>query len=118
MMHISDIHTYLPRRLKQLGVTSFGALSILGAVALPHPKPPNGPTGLVREGPFAETLSEPGTIGSSRLLLYGSTIPGVQVKIAEIVPESQVVRPGDVLVRFDSTTFEQNLTREEAAGRQ
>ena len=57
-------------------------------------------------------------MSSARLLLYGSSIAGVQAKIVEIVPEGRSVAPGDVLVVFDATTFQQNLLREEAALRQ
>jgi len=105
------------RRPREVGVASVGAISIVGALvlAIPRPATPPGPTAKVRAGALVETLTEPGTVGSSRLLLYGSSIAGVQAKIVELVPESRVVASGDVLIRFDATTFEQNLAREEAA---
>ena len=94
----------LAHRRRRTGAASLGALSLLGVAffVMPRGVAPLGPTAQVREGAIAETLTEPGNIGSSRLLLYGSTIAGAQVKIAEIVPESRAVAPGDVLIRFDS----------------
>jgi HlyD family secretion protein len=114
------LHALARQHPRKTGAASL-AMVFLASAALfvvPRPAAPPGRTATVREGTFRETLVEPGTLSSSRLLLYGSSIAGVQVKIVEIAPESQVVKPGDVLVRFDSTTFEQNLAREEASLRQ
>ena len=100
---------------------SIGMLSMSmagGALLLPRAAELPGPTATVHQGAFAEQLVEPGTIGSGRLLVYGSTIAGAQAKIVELAPEGRTVQPGDVLIRFDMTGFEQNLAREEAALRQ
>jgi HlyD family secretion protein len=96
------------------------ALPALGATAwlTPRHRQAAGPVAVARQGALTERLVESGTVSSARLLLYGSSISGVQVKIAELAPEGQAVAPGDLLVRFDSTVFEQNLAREEAALRQ
>ena len=103
----------------QTAAASVFMLSALGAVLfVPGSSKPAAATSVAREGSLAETLMEPGTISSARLLLYGSSIAGAQVKIAELVPEGRAVVPGDLLVRFDDTTFQQNLAREEAALRQ
>ena len=120
MTHMSSVLRTLVRRPRETGAASVGVLTVIGAIVLlaPRPAPPAGPTAVVREGPLAESLIEPGTVSSSRLLLYGSSISGVQVKITDLVPEGRAVVPGDVLIRFDRTTFEQNLAREEAALRQ
>lgn len=108
---------HLPSR--KVGAASIMMCAVVGTAALvPGRSKPSGPTASVRTGALAETLVEPGTIGSSRLLLYGSTISGVQAKIAEIVPEGTTVAPGDVLIRFDATPFQQTLARDEAALRQ
>jgi HlyD family secretion protein len=94
-------------------------LSTLGVMELaPRSSQSAAPNAVAREGSLTETLVEPGTLSSARLLLYGSSIAGVQAKIAELVPEGRAVVPGDVLIRFDATTFEQNMAREEAALRQ
>ena len=65
-----------------------------------------------------ETLVEIGTVNAQQLVLYSSTIPGVQAKLVEIAPEGQAVKAGDLLARFDTGQFEQNRTREMAALRQ
>ena len=108
---------HLPSR--KVSIASVFMCAVAGMAAImPGRSKASGPTAVVRTGSLAETLVEPGTISSSRLLLYGSTISGVQAKIAEIVPEGTTVAPGDVLIRFDATPFQQTLARDEAALRQ
>jgi len=99
---------------------SVGVLSLLGGAAFVVPYETNapGPTAVARHGVLVEQLVEPGTVSSGRLFLYGSSISGAQAKILEIVPEGRLVSPGDVLLRFDASGFEQNLARDEAAHRQ
>lgn len=101
----------------RVGVTSAGVVAMMAATAFVWPSrpDPSGPTAIVREAPFRETLVEGGTIDAARLMLYGSTIAGAQAKILEIVPEGTAVAPGDVIVRFDSAPFEAAVERETAA---
>jgi HlyD family secretion protein len=103
-----------------MSAASVSALFIIagGAVTIPWRSTSHAPTAIVRDGNIVETLTEPGTVSSSRLLLYGSTIAGAQAKIVELVADGHTVAAGDVLIRFDATTFEQNLAREDAALRQ
>ena len=119
MKNFSRLQTIICKRPREVGAASIFMLSLVGIVILaPGRAQPPGATAIVRVGALAETLVEPGTVGSSRLLLYGSSRSGVQAKIAEIIPEGTTVASGDVLVRFDTTPFQQNLAREEAALRQ
>ena len=107
-------------RKTTLGATSAGGVSAVCAIAflVTHQAAPAGPVATVRTGPFVETLIERGAVSSARLSLYGSTIAGVQVKIIDLVREGRVVAAGDLLIRFDATSFQQNLAREEALLRQ
>jgi HlyD family secretion protein len=120
MMTKPSFSMILRRRPRQAGVASVGALSMLAVAVLFTPRPQTlpGATAVVRAGTLVQTLVEPGTVNSSRLLLYGSSISGTQAKIAELVPEGRTVSTGDVLIRFDATSFEQNLAREAASLRQ
>ena len=94
---------------------------ILGACALFVPllawsAAPAAPESVeVREAPFTETLVEHGTLGAARLMFYGSEITGGPAKIAEIAREGTYVSKGDLLLRFDSAGFAQELARERAA---
>ncbi len=94
-----------------------GAACVLGAsvALLPWRADSGWPTATAREGRFVETLVESGSIGAARLMLYSSTIAGGPAKIVEIAPEGIAVTAGDVLVRFDSTGFQQELAKESAA---
>jgi RND family efflux transporter MFP subunit len=104
--------------MKTLALASLGLLSLLGGAAIVPRQQASAPTAVVREGSFSERLVETGSVSSGRLLLYGSSITGVQSKIVDLVPEGRTVAAGDVLIRFDSAGFEQNLAREEAGLRQ
>jgi RND family efflux transporter MFP subunit len=99
---------------KRAGLASVGLVMAAG-VFVARPAPDRRPTAAARLGPFAQTLVERGTIGAARVMLYGSTIAGVQAKILEIVPEGRAVTDGDVLIRFDPAPFEAGVERETAA---
>jgi HlyD family secretion protein len=73
------------------------------------------PSAIAVEQPFREVLLETGTVGAARMMVYGSTLSSGSTKIIELVPEGTAVRPGDLLVRFDSGGFEQARSREMAA---
>lgn len=110
-------HDALRRRRRETGAASIGVLAIvlaLSAVGWRHTSS-DIPSAIVRRETFADTLVETGTIAADRLMLYASTIPGAPAKIAELVPEGTAVRAGDLLVRFDSSGFEQTRARERAA---
>jgi HlyD family secretion protein len=99
------------------GAASLSGLTVIGAgvFLVDRPRPAIGPTAEVHTAAFTATLVERGAVGSARLMLYGSSIPGVQVKIAELVREGTTVANGDVLIRFDATPFQQGLAREDAS---
>jgi len=108
----------LRRRSRETGAATIALLLVLlggFGVAVPGRRAPAWPTAVVREAPFSETLVEAGTIGAARLMLYGSQIAGGPAKIAEIAREGTLVAAGDLLIRFDAATFEQELARETAA---
>lgn len=101
---------------RETGMASVAALVVLVAVAaaIPHRAAPQWPTALVVRAPFADTVVESGTIGAERLMIYSSRVSGAQAKIVEMVPEGTAVKTGDLLIRFDSTSFEQSLAQEQA----
>lgn len=114
-----NIKSVLGRR--PLGTAGGGAVVVLaGLVTLmrPGPSTQDWPTAVAVAAPFQERLVERGTVGAARLMLYGSRIPGGPAKITEIVREGTPVDEGDVLLRFDGATFEQDLARETAARQQ
>ncbi len=98
-------------------MVSAGVLGLLLAtgVIVSKRSVPAWPTAVVARAPFRETLVESGAIGAARLMLYSSTIAGAQAKIVELAPEGAAVTAGALLVRFDSSVFEQTRARERAA---
>lgn len=106
-------------RRRQAGAVATGAVLILvvGVTAGLRRSTIDAPTATARTAPFVETIVETGAIGAQRLMLYGSTIAGGQAKIVELAPEGRPVRPGDLLIRFDTTAFEQERTSQQAARR-
>ena len=54
-------------------------------------------------------IVESGTLQALRSVTYSSSIPGSQAKILEIAPEGTQASVGDVLIRFDSQPFADEL---------
>jgi RND family efflux transporter MFP subunit len=69
---------------------------------------------VVEEGPFEVKIVESGTLEALRSITYSSAIPGSQAKILEIVPEGTHVDVGDILVKFDSQPFADELEQSRA----
>ena len=109
------------RRRREAGAATAGAVLLLVAATImlaPDQPLAPGPTANVRVGPFADQLVEGGTIAASNFRIYSSAIGGGPAKIIEIACEGGSVKPGDVLVRFDATSFQQELVRDQAALKQ
>jgi HlyD family secretion protein len=105
-------------RRRETGAASLALLLVLvsgTALVVPGRRGPDWPTAVARRTPFTDTLVEPGTVAAARLMLYGSRIAGGPAKIVVIVREGALVAEGDELIRFDGSTFEQDLARETAA---
>ncbi len=68
----------------------------------------------VREGPFEVNVIESATLHALRSITYSSSIPGNQAKIVLLTPEGSTVNEGDLLLKFDSTPFKEELRRTEA----
>jgi HlyD family secretion protein len=112
-----SVTSAIARRWRASLAASGGLALVAGTVVIDRPSAP-WPHALARLSAFESVLLEVGAIGVERLVLYGSTIPGVPAKLIEIVPEGRTVQAGDVLARFDTTAFEQARQRETAALRQ
>lgn len=91
-----------------------GGLALVPALLLPH-----GPKGValvdVRQGPFEITLVESGVLQALKSVTYASQIQSNQAKIIAIVPEGKMVQKGDLLLLFDSSPFEEEIRRSQAA---
>lgn len=107
-------------RPREAGAITLGVLVALFGILsfVPKRQTARWPTAIVTRETFTETLVETGNVSAARLMMYSSTIPGTQAKVVELVPEGTAVKPGDMLVRFETAGFEQNLARETAALRQ
>ena len=91
-----------------------GSLAMLVALAMfPLPSGDDGPllVAAVQEGPFEVTIVEGATLHALRSVSYSSSIPGNQAKILFLAPEGVNVASGDVLIRFDSNPFEEDVRR-------
>ena len=103
-------------RRRRAATASVGVL-LAGAVWVQRSPPDvsRWPTAHVREAPFTDTIVEVGEISASRMMLYAAPLSNGASKIVEIVPEGTAVSPGDLLIRFDTTSLELALQKEEAA---
>jgi hypothetical protein len=60
-------------------------------------------------GPLRITVAVAGALAPARAESYGPEIPGVELKVVELVPEGTWVAPGALLVRFDDGPFRREL---------
>ena len=97
-------------------VSGGGSLAMLAALAILSPSNKNGSllVAAVQEGPFEVTVVEGATLRALRSVNYSSSIAGNQAKISFLTPEGVNVEPGDVLIRFDSNPFEEDVRRTKA----
>jgi len=104
-------------RGREAGIATVSAVVMLcaGITIGVRPSTTAWPSAVARVQPFAETIVETGTLGSQHMMLYASSIPAAQAKIVEIAAEGVAVRPGDLLLRFDVTRFEQTREAERAS---
>ena len=72
------------------------------------------PAAVVREGEFADTIVEAGTLASAQMNTYGAPSAVTHAKIAELIAEGTQVRAGDRLIRFDTAQLEAERAHEEA----
>jgi HlyD family secretion protein len=107
------VSRFARRRTKTASAAAIVLVST-AVVVVPRPPESSWPSATARQAAFVERLVEPGTISAARLMLYGSKIAGGPAKIAGIAREGTLVAPGDLLLRFDGTAYEQELARERA----
>lgn len=103
------------RRKASIAATGAALLLLVGATAGLRQPAAVAPSAVARVAPFAETIVETGTISAQHLMLYASSIGGGQAKILELAPEGHAVEAGDLLVRFDTSVFEQERAGQRAA---
>lgn len=65
----------------------------------------------VTPAPFDVHLTQTGVLRSRRSISLASELPSNKAKIIRMIPEGAYVKAGDVLVEFDSTPFEEDITR-------
>jgi HlyD family secretion protein len=100
-------------------ITLFAAGSVAIAIALAsrgrdEPAPGAVPTALAERADLAVTLVEPGTLAAARSLTLSSEIRSNRAKIVSLLGDGAWVKPGDAVVSFDRTPFEEE--REKALG--
>src|SRR4029078_932658 len=81
---------------------------------LRDPTQPGVAAALVEEAPFDISVVESGTLQALRSVTYASTIQSNQAKIIAMLPESQLVQKGDMLLLFDGAPFEEEIRRSQA----
>ena len=105
---------------REAGIATAGVVAIGFVMAIVgfQRATPAWPSTAARVEPFLETIVEPGSIVARQMTLYSSTISAGPSKILELAPEGKAVAPGDLLIRFDASPFDQTRAREQAALRQ
>ena len=69
------------------------------------------PTARAERGVLDVTLVEGGTLQAARSVTLSSEIRSNRAKIVHLLADGSWVKPGDVIVRFDPTPFEEEVAR-------
>ncbi len=93
-------------------ITLFAAGSLLLAVGLVSRGRDGGreaaiPVAVAERGDLDVTLVEPGTLAAARSVTIASEIRSNRAKIVSLAADGTWVKPGDVVVSFDPTPFEE-----------
>jgi HlyD family secretion protein len=109
------------RRLSGRGKTFALALMLLlscgvllGAVRFSR-RSPNVPTIEVTRGEFLDSLHFRGEVKALKSVTISAPADAGDLRIIKILPEGSVVKPGDVVVEFDSTKTQQDLAQYKSA---
>jgi HlyD family secretion protein len=98
-----------PRRVTAT-VFGMGALALLAAIAgreTPDSPSRTKPTARAQRGDLQASLIEPGTVQAARSVTLASAIRSNRAKIVWILPDGTWVEPGQTVLRFDPTPFEE-----------
>jgi HlyD family secretion protein len=87
-----------------------GCSVLLGAVRLGR-RGPSVPTIEVKRGEFLDSLQFRGEMKALRSVTISAPAEAGDLRIVKIAPEGTVVKPGDVVVEFDSTKTQQDLAQ-------
>ena len=100
------------RTIARRSITLFAAGSVVIALALATRGRDGGraasiPAAVVERGSVDVTLVEPGTLSAARSVTLSSEIRSNRAKIVTLLADGTWVKPGDVVVAFDPTPFEE-----------
>lgn len=100
----------LPPRRRAL-LAGAAAVAVVGTGVMLRKAADSDVVGEVRvvRGPLRITVAVSGALAPARAESYGPEIAGVELKVAELVPEGTWVKPGALLVRFDDGPFRREL---------
>lgn len=85
-----------------------GSGVLLGAVRLGR-RGPGVPTLELKSGEFLDSLQFRGQVKALKSVTISAPAEAGDLRIVKIVPEGTLVKPGDVVVEFDSTKTQQDL---------
>jgi HlyD family secretion protein len=75
---------------------------------------PDLPTALVTKGPFVDTLEIRGEIRPLKSIVLSSPMQSGELQILKLAKSGTMVKPGDVVVRFDPSTLERTIQEKQS----
>lgn len=76
--------------------------------------PPDFPTTLVTRGQFVDTLEIRGEIRPLKSVVMSSPMQSGELQILKLAKSGTMVKPGDLLVRFDPSTLERTIQEKQS----
>src|SRR3954470_23313770 len=99
--------------------TALVALAAAGTFAAARRTPmPDLPTVLVARGEFVDTLEIRGEIRPLKSVVLSSPMQSGELQILKLAKSGTMVKPGDVVVRFDPSTLERTIQEKQSEVKQ
>src|SRR5204863_1753635 len=90
------------------------AASVAGVARLRSNRTPSLPTAIVTKGTFIDYLQLRGEIRPIHSVILTAPSSGADLQIVQIAKNGATVNPGDVVVRFDTTTQQRTLEQKQS----
>src|SRR5947208_596059 len=102
------------RTIVILALLVFAAASLAGVARLRKDRAPSLPTAVVAKGTFVDYLQLRGEIRPIHSVILTAPSSGADLQIMQIATNGSAVKPGDVVVQFDTTLQQRTLEQKQS----
>jgi multidrug efflux pump subunit AcrA (membrane-fusion protein) len=112
---MAAVRRFFTRRRSVVGSTVILAIAAIGAFAATRRATiPDFPTVVVTRGEFVDTLEIRGEIRPLKSVVLSSPMQSGELQILKLAKSGTMVKPGDVVVRFDPSALERTIQEKQS----